>query len=86
MPGGKALAFVGQDDSGTNGIFVQDFVPGRDTASTRRPLAGFDAETATESFGVSPDGTHVVIAGWVQLFSVMEGEGLGFIRPGRSGR
>ena len=86
MPGGKALAFVGQDDSGTNGVFVQDFVPGRDTASTRRPLAGFDAETATESFGVSPDGTHVVIAGWVQLFSVMEGEGLGFIRPGRSGR
>jgi hypothetical protein len=42
---------------------VQDFVPGRDTRSTRRKLAGFDPEVDAESFGISPDGRHVAIAG-----------------------
>ena len=71
MPGGRAIAFVGQDDRGVNGLFVQDFVPGRDTTSTRRPLAGFDPEFLTESFGISPDGTRAVIAAWEQMFNVM---------------
>jgi Tol biopolymer transport system component len=84
MPNGRAIAFVGQDESGASGVFVQDFGPGRDTSATRRPLAGFDPDVAAESFGIAPDGSHMVIAGWLQLFSLMEGEGLaGLLAPPR---
>jgi Tol biopolymer transport system component len=76
MPDGKAIAFLGQNAEGVNGIFVQDFVPGRDTTATRRELAGFDRERATESFGIAPDGQHVTIAGWEQLFSLFSIEGV----------
>jgi eukaryotic-like serine/threonine-protein kinase len=75
MPDGKALAYLGQNADGVNGIFVQDFVPGRDTASTRRELGGFDLERATESFGIAPDGT-ITVAGWEQLFSLFSIEGV----------
>ena len=87
MPDGKAIAFVGQDESGASGIYVQDFVPGRDTAATRRKLAGFDPDVAAESFGLcarrlAPRRSP----GWVQLFSLMEGEGLpGLLAPPHGG-
>jgi serine/threonine protein kinase len=82
MPGGRAIAFVGQDEAGASGIYVQDFAPGQDTAATRRKLAGFDPDVAAESFGLSPDGTRLVVAGWVQLFSLMEAERLpGLLAP-----
>ncbi len=84
MPDGRALAFVGQDESGAIGIYAQDFVPGQDTHATRRPLAGFDPDVAAESFGIAPDGSRLVVAGWVQLFSLMEAEGLaGLLAPPR---
>jgi serine/threonine protein kinase len=70
MPGGKRIAFVGQDDRGALGIWVQDFAPGTDTTATRRALGGFDGEGATESFGISPDGKRMTIAIWEQAFSV----------------
>jgi Tol biopolymer transport system component len=76
MPDGRAIAFVGQDGSGATGVFVQDFVPGRNTDVTRRPLGGFDEEAAVESFDRSPDGTCLVAAVWVQVFSLMEGSPL----------
>ena len=86
MPDGKAIAFVGQDESGASGVYVQDFEPGRDTAATRRKLAGFDPDVAAESFGMAPDGSRLALAGWVQLFSLMEGEGLaGLLAPPRAG-
>ena len=71
MPDGKAIAFVGQDEAGVNGVFVQDFQPGRDTTATRRKLVGFDVENAAESFAISPDGRRVTVAGWEQLFNIM---------------
>jgi Tol biopolymer transport system component len=84
MPDGKAIAFVGQDEAGATGVFAQDFVPGEDTRATRRPLASFDPDVAAESFGLSADGTRLVIAGWVQLFSLMEAEGVpGLLAPSR---
>jgi serine/threonine protein kinase/Tol biopolymer transport system component len=84
MPDGKAIAFVGQDESGASGVYVQAFAPGRDTAGTRRKLAGFDPDVAAESFGIAPDGSRLVVAGWVQLFSLMEGGGLpGLLAPPR---
>src|SRR4029453_15923983 len=50
-PDGR-IAFIGQDEQGANGIFVQEFVPGRDTRSTRRKLAGLDPEVDAACFGV----------------------------------
>jgi Tol biopolymer transport system component len=81
MPGGRAIAFIGQDEKGVNGVYVQDFAPGKDTAATRRALAGFDPERTTESFGISPDGTRLTIASWEQLFSLMLAERVPEVRP-----
>jgi Tol biopolymer transport system component len=84
MPDGSSIAFVGQDESGATGIYAQDFVPGRDTSVTRRKISGFDLDVAAESFGIAPDGSRLVVAGWVQLFSLMEAEGLpGLLAPPR---
>ena len=47
----------------SNGIYVQDFVPGRDTASTRRPLGGIRCVVDAETFAVSPDGKRVAVVG-----------------------
>jgi len=76
MPDSKAIAFLAQNAEGINGVFVQDFVPGRDTSATRRELGGFDRERATESFGIAPDGKTMTVAGWEQLFSLFSIEGL----------
>jgi Tol biopolymer transport system component len=71
LPGGRAIAFVGQDERGVNGVFVQDFVPGRDTTATRRKLGGFDVENATESLAISPDGRSLTVGSWEQMFNIM---------------
>jgi Tol biopolymer transport system component len=76
MPDGKSLVFLGQNKQGVNGLFMQNFVPGRDTTDTRRPLEPFDAESSVESFGISPDGQFITIATWEQFFSIMVTEDL----------
>jgi hypothetical protein len=83
-PDGKALAFLAQDPNGVNGVFVQDFEPGKDTIATRRQLGGFDRETATESFGIAADGKSLTVAGWEQLFSLFSIEGVSEIKARRS--
>jgi len=85
MPDGRAIAFVGQDERGVNGVFVQDFAPGRDTIATRRKLGGFDPENSAETFGISPDGRMLTIGGWEQSFNVMIASGvLGVERSART--
>jgi serine/threonine protein kinase len=83
---GKAIAYVGQDENGRYGVFVQDFVPGEDTTASRRLLTGFEAETATESFAISPDGSRLTVAGWEQLSSILVAEGVPDISPRRHSR
>jgi Tol biopolymer transport system component len=61
-PDGRALVFIGQDDEGRFGVFVQDFAPGADTSGSRRAVAGFWEGFNSESLGVSPDGSRVVLA------------------------
>jgi Tol biopolymer transport system component len=73
-PDGKAIAFIGQDEKGVRGVFVQDFSAGQDTAKTRRPLGGFDADSTAESFGIGSDGTRMAIAAREQLSSLMMAE------------
>ena len=78
---------MGQDETGAIGIYAQDFVPGQDTSASRRRVAGFDPDVAAESFGFAPDGSRLVVAGWLQLFSLMEAEGLkGLLAPPRPPR
>jgi len=74
MPDGKAIAFIGQDEKGVRGVFVQDFAAGQDTTKTRRPLGGFDADSTAESFGIAPDGASMAIAAREQLSSLMMAE------------
>jgi Tol biopolymer transport system component len=76
LPGSSAIAFLAQDEEGINGVFVQDFVPGKDTTGTRRKLAAFDPHYSTESFGISPDGSKITVAGWEQMFGMMTVSGL----------
>ena len=48
----------------------------KDTTATRRPAAGFSPTVATESFGISPDGKQMTLAGWEQVFSLMLADGV----------
>ena len=42
---------------------MQEFSPElADTSRTRRPLAGFDPDRETDTFGISPDGARVVLS------------------------
>ncbi len=77
MLDGKAIAFVGLDESGHSRIFVQDFVPGKDTSSTRRALGAISDSTDVESFGISPDGRRIAISTTRQISTLTLAEGLG---------
>jgi Tol biopolymer transport system component len=76
MPDSRALVFLGQNEAGVNGIYIQDFMPGKDTANTRRPFGPFDPENSAESFGISPDGQLITISTWEQSFNLMVTDGL----------
>jgi len=65
-PDGRGIIFVGQDDQGHSGVYVQDFDPERDTSGSRRPLAGFSHRYATETLGMSPDGRSLAISATVE--------------------
>jgi len=86
MPDGKAIAFVSVDGKGRLGIFAQQFLPGRDTAPTRRPLAGFDPDWAAETFAISPDGKKICLAEWEQVSSLMTAEGVPGVGRAKSPR
>jgi Tol biopolymer transport system component len=58
------------------GVYVQDFIPDRETSATRTIVAGFDDEHQTESFGVSPDGKHLVTAELFRQSTILLVEGL----------
>ena len=74
---GKRLYFLGQDENGVNGIFVQDFDPlARDTVATRRKVAGFDPNSDAESFAISPDGTKLVVAFLERSYGIVTIEGV----------
>ena len=82
---GKRIYFLGEDENGINGIFVQDFEPqSKDTNASRRKVAGFDPNLEAESFAISPDGTRLVVAFLERLYGIATIEGVpGFERRGR---
>ena len=85
MPDGRHIVFTAQDELGFDGVCIQDFLPGKDTSSTRRSLAGFDPDWITESLGISPDGTKLVLSESERVFSVMVAEGGTGLVPQRRG-
>ena len=83
MPDGRQLLFTGSDDTGARGIFIQDFAPGRDTRSTRRPFRGFDEDQPPESFVISPDGQRLVYSADDAVYSLMLAQGVQGVAPAR---
>jgi Tol biopolymer transport system component len=86
MPDGKAIAFTAPDETGASGVFVQDFVPGKDTLATRRRLGGFLPDQIAESFGIAPDGTRMTVAYSEAISNLQLVEGLPGVLPSRRGR
>jgi len=82
-PDGRRIVFTAQDQRGLDGVCIQDFVPGKDTSASRRSLAGFDPDWITESLGISPDGSRLVLSESERVFSVMVAEGGTGILPRR---
>jgi len=85
-PDGRAIAFIGADDRGVSGIYIQDFAADRETSRSRRPLFGFDPEVVTESFAFGPDGRHLAVAVGEQLSSLFLASGLRGVVPASRGR
>jgi Tol biopolymer transport system component len=84
-PDGRAILFIGSDAEGHSGVYVQDFAPGRDTASSRRPLAGFVPDSFVESLGLSPDGKRLAVATLQQSSTLFLADGLLDVEPPRQG-
>lgn len=64
MPGGSAIAYIGEGEDGTSGVYSQPFSPGSDSGAARSKLSSFDSRRAVQSFAVSPDGARLIIASW----------------------
>ncbi|MEO8056518.1 MAG: hypothetical protein ABI768_15260, partial [Acidobacteriota bacterium] len=75
LPNGRGIAFLGGDGSGT-ALFVQDVVPGRDTAATRRKLAVFEPDVELHSFGLASDMSFAVVAVRQATSNLLEIDGL----------
>jgi Tol biopolymer transport system component len=75
LPDGRGIAFLGGDGGGT-ALFVQDVVPGRDTAPTRRKIAVFEPDVELHSFGLAPDMSFAVVAARQPSSNLLEIDGL----------
>ena len=62
MPDGSAIVYVGLDEQGRTGLWIQDFLPDRNTLETRRRQTGFRGDVNHESFGISPDGKRIILS------------------------
>ena len=64
MPGGRAIAYIGEGEDGASGVYSQPFQTGLDSRGSLSKLSSFDSRRAVQSFAISPDGAHMVIASW----------------------
>ncbi len=81
LPGGGAITWVGEDETGLTGIYAQDFAVDKDTSATRRKLGGFSVDCLSESFGLSPDGKKVTLATLTRFGRLMIAEGVPDVEP-----
>jgi hypothetical protein len=71
-----SLAYIGQDENGSTGVFIQKFAPGSQKANTRTQLRRFDFRTPVETLGISPDGKTFVVSVADDTTSVMLARGV----------
>jgi Tol biopolymer transport system component len=76
MPDGKSIVFIDEDQNGNWGLFKQDFTPGKDSKSTRTPIAGFEADRKIDTFAISADGKRLTLAEVEVLSTLMMAEGI----------
>ncbi len=62
LPDGRGVAYVDEDEGGRSSVFGREFWPGLSRPGPARPVAGFDPDLLTESFGISPDGRRITLA------------------------
>lgn len=72
----RTIAFRAAAPDGRVTLFAQEFDPGRDTASTRRPLLPGESGPQVETFAISPDGTRAVLGVIDDGSSLMLAEGI----------
>jgi TolB protein len=84
MPDSRKIVFLHQDENGRSGLFIQDFVPGKNTAASRRKLAGFDPVRDTESFGISADGSQITLAQIEWGGAILQVDGVSGIEPAQA--
>ncbi|HET9480666.1 MAG TPA: protein kinase [Candidatus Polarisedimenticolia bacterium] len=80
-PDGRALVFIGHDEAGRRGVYLQRFEPGQDTSPTRRAVAGFEPEIWPDTLGVSPDGARLIFSTGDSLESLILVEGVEGVAP-----
>ena len=81
MPDGKSILYIDEDENGNWGVFRQDFVPGKETRSTRKPVAGFHPDQKIDTFALSPDLSKIVVAEVELLSSLIMAEKIQGIEP-----
>ena len=72
MPGGRSIAYIGEADDGSSGVYVQPFTPGIDASGLRRKIGSFDKRRAVQSFAISPDGALLTLASWERGSALIE--------------
>ncbi len=85
-PDGRVIVFRTRDEARHWGLYAQDFAPDRDTASTRRKVAGSDPRLDPESFALSPDGSRLALAEIEWGSSLLLASGVADIEPPRRPR
>ena len=71
MPDGKSILVVSRNDKGNFGIEAYPAAPGDRKGSGTWAVGGWDPSVAIESFGVSPDGKRITVAGVALSNSLM---------------
>ncbi len=82
LPGGRELAYVGREPSGSHVVYAQEFAVGRDTARSRRRLASLAPDLDAESLAVSADGRELIVSFREQLFDIMLADDVAGLRQG----
>jgi serine/threonine protein kinase len=86
MPDGKSVLVVNRDAKGKYGIQAYPFAVGVAPGSGSWVVPGFDSSFAIETFGISPDGKKVVVAGVAISNSLMTAAHVPGVRRPAAGR
>jgi serine/threonine protein kinase/dipeptidyl aminopeptidase/acylaminoacyl peptidase len=77
LPGTSTLAWLEFElEPGTTTLVAQEIAPGRDTRAARRRLFAGTPDALPESFGISPDGSRLVVSALENRSDLLLVEGL----------